>query len=147
MSGVGQSVAQGVRVLWQLDQTESFHAVVYQLVVLRLLHGGVLPRFSASITDAPHCGQAMRGGQHRVRREIDWWFGPSVEVLSLVPTEVFVVCTMFSAGCTGLLRTTFPGSRICRALDRLGSRQLLILKQRIVWIFTFVSDALRWLRG
>ena len=40
----------------------------------------------------------MRGGQHRVRREFDWWFGPSVEVLSLVPAKVFVVCTMFSAG-------------------------------------------------
>ena len=53
---------------------------------------------SASISDAPHRGQAMRGGQHRVRREFDWWFGPSVEVLSLVPAKVFVVCTLFSAG-------------------------------------------------
>ena len=56
---------------------------------------------------APHRGQAMRGGQHRVRREFDCWFGPNVEVLSLVPTKVFVVCTSFSPGCTGLLRTTF----------------------------------------
>ena len=40
----------------------------------------------------------MRGGQHRVRREFDWWFGPTVEVLLLVPAKVFVVCTMFSAG-------------------------------------------------
>ena len=46
----------------------------------------------------------MRGGQHRVRREYDWWFGPSVEVLSLVTTKVFA---LFSAGCTGLLELPF----------------------------------------
>ena len=61
------------------DQTESFHVVVYLLVVY------------GSCTEV-YCqvsGQAMRGGLHRVRHEFEWWFGLNVEVLLLVPAKVY----------------------------------------------------------
>ena len=79
------------------------HVVVPQAPVLEVLIRprtmdiivNVIPSWHAWGTDVPHCGQAMRGGQPRVRREFHWWFGLSVDVLSLVPTKVFVVAPCF----------------------------------------------------
>ena len=78
----------------------------------------------------------MRGGLHRVRREFDRWFGPNVEVLSLVPAKVY-----------RSVENYLPRIEDLQGIGPARQPAALDLEAANCLVFTLVSDALSSLRG